>query len=458
MAKKTAEQIAAEKKALTDTYEAAKKSFDDFKAEKPEDVPQYFQLMQKMYEARAAMEQKNFDAQIEEIKAAAEEAKTAKETEIKDIQEKLAVTVKALELIDVRVKGMRSQTAKTPVERKSFSTAVSEMFEEKADDIAKFTRGETTKLALEIKSSENPLQTKAVADVSTANVTGGSVWGAVYKPGIITNPNQIGHMRNFLNVVPAGPGTDYYFMKENGNGEGAPAPTAEKQAAAATNVGTGLKPSFDVDLVESSVKFETIAGLMIVSKKAMNNIPNFMNYINLRVPEKLLDVEDAQILYGDGTSPNLSGLLHSGNYTASTSAATKLCEAIIDDLALLEDTNKRLAIGIWVRPVDYWGIFKETATGSGEYDLPKNVTFTGGQLFIGGVPVFKTTALTSGDYFIEAAMGTDLLVQENIRLEFFNQHASLAATNQILVRVEETVALPIYGASYRVLGAVPSGS
>ena len=75
-----------------------------------------------------------------------------------------------------------------------------------------------------------------------------------------------------------------------------------------------------------------------------------------------------------------------------------------------------------------------------------------------GVPVFKTTALTSGDYFIEAAMGTDLLVQENIRLEFFNQHASLAATNQILVRVEETVALPTYGASYRVLGAVPSGS
>jgi len=99
MAKKTAEQIAAEKKALTDTYEAAKKSFEDFKAEKPEDVPQYFQLMQKMYEARAAMEQKNFDAQIEDLNARIAEAKDPLEkgklaSQVIDLMEKKAAASK----------------------------------------------------------------------------------------------------------------------------------------------------------------------------------------------------------------------------------------------------------------------------------------------------------------------------------------------------------------------------
>jgi HK97 family phage major capsid protein len=247
-------------------------------------------------------------------------------------------------------------------------------------------------------------------------------------------------------------------MKENGNGEGAPAPTAEKQAAEATNPATGLKPSFDVDLVESSVKFETIAGIMIASKKALNNIPNFMQFLNSRIPEKLLDVEDEQILYGDGNSPNLKGILTAGNYTASTSTADTLAGAIIDDMALLEDTYKRIATGIFMRPAPLLEFFKNQATGSGEYDLPRNFNFVGGQLFISGVPVYKTTALGVGDYFIESRDGVELYIQEGIRMEFFNQHASLAATNQIMIRIEEIVALPVYGATYRILGAVPDPS
>lgn len=183
-----------------------------------------------------------------------------------------------------------------------------------------------------------------------------------------------------------------------------------------------------------------------------------MSYLNMRVPEKLFNVEDAQILYGNGTSPNLDGILNTGNYIASTSTATTLCEAIIDDLAVLEDTYKRQAIGIFMRPAPLLEIFKAKASGSGEFDLPMNVVFIGNQLYISGIPVYKTTALTVGDYFIEAAMGVDLLVQEGLRMEFFNQHASLAATNQIMVRVEETVALPVYGDNYRILGSVPSGS
>ena len=335
-------------------------------------------------------------------------------------------------------------------ENKSWEFQVKKTVEENTDAIMKFSRKETKTLSMEIK---------AVADVSTANVTGGTVWGAIYRPGIIMNPNQIGHIRNFIPTGSAGPGTDYYFMKENGAGEGAPAFTSEKKVTAATTLATGLKPQFDLDLVESSVKFENLAGWMLISRKAMNNIPGFMSFLTRRVPEKLLDVEDYNMLYGDGNTPNLKGILVSGNFTASTSTATVLAEKIIDDLSLLEDTYKRMANGILLRPAAYYSFFKNKAGVSGEYDLPQNVVFINGVLYISGIPAFKSTALAATDYIVgDFDNGAELLIQESIRLEFFDQDGTNVRTNQTTLRIEETVAMPVFGSDYFIKGVVPDES
>lgn len=334
---------------------------------------------------------------------------------------------------------------------KSLNEVIKTELEAKTDDIEKFSRKEVKSLSLELKGFD----VKAVADVSTANVTGTTVWGAQYKPGIIMNPSTLTHVRSLLSVQPAGPGTDYYFMKENGAGEGSIAPTSEKKAAAATTQATGLLPAFDNDLVESSVKFETIGGYMPISRKAMKNVPNLIAFLQKRVPERLLDVEDAQILYGDGNSPNIKGILVAGNYTAGSGVgATILAEKLINDLSTFEDTYKRKANGIVLRPADYWNFFKNKATGSGEYDLPDNFSYVNGVLYISGVPVATTTALTANDYVIgDWNMGVDLLQQDSITLEFFEQDGTNIRTLQTTLRVIETIALPVYGSDYFMKGS-----
>lgn len=390
---------------------------------------------------------KTVNEQIEAIKKLAENA-----DELKAMKDQLEANateykalVKAFDMLQTRVKGAAQRVEP---EFKSFDVRIKEAIEENTDQIVKFNRKEIKKLTIDIK---------AAADTSTANITGGSVWGAQYKPGIIANPNTLTQVRDLLKVSAAGPGTDFYFMRENGAGEGAPAPTSEKQVAAATTQATGLKPKFDIDLIESSVKFETIAGYMQVSKKAMLNIPNFVTFLQGRLPQKLMDVESAQLLYGDGTSPNLKGILTAGNFAASTSVATVLVEKIIDDLALLEDTYKRMATGITLRPADYFSFFKNKAAGSGEYDLPQGVTFINGVLYILGVPVAKTTTLTSGDYVVgDFQMGAELLIQDGMTLQFFEQDGDNVKTNQITARIEETIAAPVYGSDYFIKGAVPA--
>lgn len=418
----------------------------------PADFAKKLDEMKAGLEAKAKADAKVVvDEQLTVVNKAIEDLKKATETkeaadklsaeELKRLDTRLEITIKAFDLLQTRVKSNRREEP----EAKSWNTVIKEAIEENTDNIIKFNKKEIKTLSIEIK---------APGDVSIGNITGGSHLLGVHRPGIIMNQDTVTQMRELISVIPAGPGTDFYFMRENGPGEGAPAPVAEKTSVAATDAATGLKPQFDLDLVEASVKFETIAGWMRVSKKAMLNIPNFVAFLQKRLPVKLLDVESSQILYGNGVSPQIKGLLAAGNFVTSTSAASNLVERIIDDLALLEDTYRRLATGIAMRPVDYFSFFKNKATGSGEYDLPQGVIFQNGILYILGVQVAKTTALTTGDYIVgDFNMGTELLVQEGMMLQFFEQDGDNVKTNSVTARIEETVALPVYGPDYFIKGS-----
>jgi HK97 family phage major capsid protein len=326
-----------------------------------------------------------------------------------------------------------------------FKDVLNEAIEKHTDDIVKMSKGDKT-----VKHISIPIDIKAVGDITVGNVTGGTVYGSVYRPGIIELPKRKVHLRNVLPGGNIGPGTDFYFMRQNGTGEGSIAFTAE----------TGTKPQFDDDLVEASVKIETLAGWQRITRKAMNNVPGFMQFLNSRMVEKLLKAEDAGILYGDGVSPNIKGILTSGNFTASTSTATILAEKIIDDIAALEDTYEREANIIMLRPQHYYGFFKNKAAGSGEYDLPQNVVITNGQLYISGILAVPTTALNintaptpdDADYVVGDVNGAAFLVQESMRIEIFEQDGTNVRENKITVRIEETCALPVYGSNYFIKG------
>jgi HK97 family phage major capsid protein len=292
------------------------------------------------------------------------------------------------------------------------------------------------------------IELKTVGDVSvSANYTGGSRGLQVLSPAIVQTPPRKVHIRQLVPNGTIGQGTEFVFMKENGDGEGAIAPTAEGNT----------KPQIDIDLVESSVKIETIAGWMRVTRKAMNNIQGFLSFLNARLPEKLLRVEDTQLLNGDGVTPNIKGIMRSGNFTAATTTSSFLGEQLIDGLAQLEDTYDRSATGILLRPVDYYSFFKHKATTSGEYDLPKNFTFDGGVLRISGVPVFMSTGMIADQYIIgDWQMGAQLLIQEGMRIEFFEQDGTNVRENKITIRIEETVAFPVFGSTFFVVGSAGS--
>lgn len=387
--------------------------------------------------------EEKFNALNEEVKksadastAAVEEIKTANEAvkvQVTDLVDRSEKMQSHLDALDVK---LQKKSGAFGSEKKHFNDVLAEAIQENEDNYQKFLRKENKSFSIELK---------AVGDISTGNVTGGNRYGQLMQTGIIENPKRKVHMSEILKGGSVGAGNTYTFMREKGNGEGAIAPVAEG----------AMKPQIDLDLEEANVNIETIAGWLIVTRKAMNNIPGFVSFLQSRLPEKFQRVLDSQILYGDGTTPNLKGILTAGNFVASTAAASEpLIEKIIDDISLLEDTYERSANGILLRPKDYYGFFKNKASGSGEYDLPQGVTIgIDGVLRILGVPAWASTAINTPDYLVgDFDMGAQLLTQEGMRLEFFEQDGTNVRENKVTVRIEGNYALPVYGPDYFIKG------
>jgi len=93
------------------------------------------------------------------------------------------------------------------------------------------------------------------------------------------------------------------------------------------------------------------------------------------------------------------------------------------------------------------------ASGSGEYDFPELVKIENGQLFIAGVPVYKSTAMTVDKFLVgDWRMGANLIFREPAKVQFFYEDGTNAQQNKVTVRIEERVALPVYGNDYFILG------
>jgi hypothetical protein len=391
-------------------------------------------------ETKSAMEIKAaLDAFEVKASKSTEEVKATFATELKAVTDAMEVKfladIKAVQdhadKLDIKLQKKDVQTKGNASFNEQLATAILE----KSTDIEAFRDKKTKSVELELK---------AVGDFTTANVTGGARYGQVFAPQIMGITERKMHMDQIIPGGTIGAGNSFTFMREVGNGEGAILPVAEG----------ALKPQFDLDLEEATVQIETIAGWIRVTRKAMANIPGFISYLQRKLPELFRKVLDNQILYGTGVTPQIKGMLAAGNFTASNVAiATPLIEKIILDVARLEDTFERNADAILLRPAAYYGFFLNKAVGSGEYDLPQGVNIVNGRLSFLGIPAYPTTALTGTDYVVMDSEGVQLLTQESMRIEFFEQDGTNVRENKVTVRIEGNYALPVYGSTYIIRGS-----
>lgn len=284
------------------------------------------------------------------------------------------------------------------------------------------------------------VNTKAVGNFSSATSLTGSYFVAPdVVPGVFVQPFNETHMRNILRTGNTNSNTIRY-VRDNG-GEGGPAMTAEGAA----------KPQMDRDLAILDAAVRKLATHMRLPEEMIEDIPYITDFLTNVGTEELLAVEDTQILYGDGTGQNLSGLGTSGNFTAfNADAGGAAASGVVTapnefDVLRYADkqmrTLKRTPSIALVSPVDYVKMISRK-------DTTNNYILSGGgnglTPTVNGFPVVQMNQVTAGDFFVIDRNAAQIFFRSNITVRFYEQDQDNAIKNLVTIVIEERLALPIY--------------
>lgn len=260
-------------------------------------------------------------------------------------------------------------------------------------------------------------QTKAVANMTTANLTG-------TKPrnislDIVTLPSQMVNIEDLAGTVVADTG-NYTFTRETGAEGSISAPGSEGSA----------KSQKDYDFTAIDVATDFIAGFTRYSKKMRNNLTYIVNTIPTLLRRDYYKAENAAFQTILAAAATASTEVITGNTKA---------EMLINEIGKLQDNDYDGTNLIVVKPTDYLDILK-----TAKIDLASAVTYENGVLRVAGVQVLKASSwLPANKYYVGDWSRVNKVVTEGLSLEFSEVEGSNFVNNNITARIEAQVALAV---------------
>ena len=364
---------------------------------------------------------KSIDAKIEKsnsdvVNNVVEKANEIVKSEVSGMATKLNERLDAMEVANK--KQFNSQKKVT------FKSALQEALDNGA--VEGIAKGNSRSASFELK-----------ADMTVAADFTGEVIPADRVPGYKFDPTRPVHVRQLL-ATGSTQSDVVRYVKESGYSNG----------AAATAEGATLGQS-DFDMTAADANVRKIGTYFRISEEMLADTPQLTSYLSARAPEKLLEVEDAQILSGDGTGANLSGIITdaadfdvsaSGAFYQSVDSANEfdVIVAALNQLSLLNYS----ADCIMLNPTDFNKILL-LKDSTNKY--LKDQVYNGLQPSFSGVKVIQNTAIAAGTFLIgNFGIGTQLWVRQGVNVEFFREDGTNVRDGFVTVRVSERVALTNY--------------
>lgn len=316
-----------------------------------------------MKAVEAAVEK--YEGQVKDAGTASNEAKAAVQKLSEEFKSELAKMNAAM--IDI------AQKSAAPIDTKSKPISAAEEFVKSEEFKAFKEGGRSSRARIEVKNT-------ILADNTT------TTWFDQI-PGVV--PGAFLPLNVYRSLPQFQTGTDsVVLMRENSFTNNARGQTEGQEKAQSA-----------ITFNKYNVAIETIAHWLKVSKQLLADSPAVVSYIETRLRFGVEAAVDNQLMNGNGTSPNLSGLLDSGNYTVYTpTSGDNLIQAInrakyqLWAIGYIADT-------VYVNPADWGAQEIERENGStGMYLYGAPGTISGLNPF--GIRVVITPRITAGTFLV----------------------------------------------------------
>lgn len=199
----------------------------------------------------------------------------------------------------------------------------------------------------------------------------------------------------------------------------------------------------DLKFDEVSVNVKNVGHLMKASRNILADAAQLRSYINGRLVYGLKEVEDRQLLNGDGSGNNLKGILPQAAEFADKAEMANY--SIIDQLRLVMLQAVLAgypASGIVLNPVD-WAKLELQKDEIGRHIIGNPQSLAQPRLW--GLPVVETTALQAGSFLVGAFnMAAQVFDREEISLEVATENTDDFEKNLVTFKCYERLALAVY--------------
>lgn len=287
--------------------------------------------------------------------------------ELKDIVEAglKAQEVKLAAAIE-RFEGQLKEKGNVDTETKGEVRALSEKFKSLQDSMIEIAQKQTTAQAAapalsaaeEFVKSEQYKQLvagntqRARIEVKNTVTSGSTTVFPDQRPGIIPGSFAPLTVRQILRAIPV-----------TSNMVNSLREASWTNSAAEVSQGAA-KPESDVTFEQYNVPITTVAHWIKISNQLLADAPAVVAYIESRLRDGLAQRIESQLINGNGTSPNLSGLTDSGNYTAYTPTSDDLLVDAINRVKWTMWAAGNMPDTVIVNPAD-WGAMERTREGAG---------------------------------------------------------------------------------------------
>jgi HK97 family phage major capsid protein len=276
-------------------------------------------------------------------------------------------------------------------------------------------------------AGQPPLPTAPAADVSTAG-------SGIYVPpdyrGVI--PPLVRPL-NLLDLIPSGT-TDSNVIEyvQVTAIPGYAAPVAE----------LAVKPAEGITAAPVTAPVRTIAGYIKASRQSLDDVAGLATLINTLLPYDVRRAIEAQMILGDGTGLNLTGLFHTTGVGAPTFVAgDNPADAILRAMTIVALSFQEPNF-VALHPIIWQNLMLMKAT-TGEY-------YYGGPGLLAqpptiwGLPMVRSVLVPQATPLVGDAMGASLLVREGLNVKTSDSDQDDFVRNRVTILAEARVAFVVW--------------
>lgn len=300
------------------------------------------------------------------------------------------------------------------------------------------------------RGSNQPF-TMSRKDISSLAASAGALVRPDRDPEVYRDPNRPLRIRDLIPAIPTASGSVEIMRQNVFTNEAGPQQASSSPSSALGGGEFQAKNKSNITWELVTVPVRTIAHWVPASRQVLSDAPQLAALIDTELAYGLDLESDAQLLLGDGTGQNLTGLLVDagvtdiGEIAAGTSAAD-LPGAMIDHIrsavTACQANEYYNMTGVVLNPTDWETL--ETAKATDGHYLMIQFPANGADQRLWRMPVIVTNAMPAGQFLLgDWTLGAKIYEREDVSVRVSESHADYFVKNGVAVLAEERYALGI---------------